>query len=377
MNDEARKALEYLQNANVQAFYMVVRKTESSMDDRGYFMVNGRPDLTDLSRHPYEGMLTTKGGRAAGAPQFIPSTWGDMVAKFDLPDFSRQSQDIGYIGCLQKRHALEDVLAGRFDDAVVKCRLEWTSLPNAGESNPKWTMNLARALFVQKGGTLVGTQPAAPIEERDLSNVPPAQPKEETNMAAFLIPLLQTLLPSLPQLVGLFGKNAETADKNAKAAQVVADVALKTLGAVNEQDAIEKLELQPELKKEVAKAVLAEPYIAALVEVGGGVAKARDFDLATQNQPKPFYKTSAVFWISIIMLPMVFWYVGSSIVGGIAVPADWPWYAQLPLKLFGVAWDAGARVGLANLVVGLILGGIVGVYYGVSVTKPVNNASGQ
>jgi hypothetical protein len=322
-------------------------------------------------------MLTTKGGRAAGAPQFIPSTWGDMVKKFDLPDFSRESQDIGYIGCLQKRHALDDVLAGRFDEAVVKCRLEWTSLPNAGESNPKWTMNLARSLFVQQGGTLAGTQPAAPIEERDTSDILPVQPQEETNMPAFLIPLLQTLLPAIPSLIPLFGKNAEKADKNAKAAQVVADVALKTIGAINEQDAIEKMEMQPELKKDVAKAVLAEPYIAALVEVGGGVIKAREFDLATQNQPKPFYKTSAVFWISLILYPAVLWYVGSSIVGGIDIPPDWPWYAQLPLKFFGRVWDPGARVGLANLVVGLILGGIVGVYYGVSVTKQANNATGQ
>ena len=37
--------------------------------------------------------------------------------------------------------------------------------------------------------------------------------------------------------------------------------------------------------------------------------------------------------------------------------------------MFGTAWDAGAKVGLANLVVGMILGGVVGVYFGVSVTQ--------
>jgi hypothetical protein len=39
------------------------------------------------------------------------------------------------------------------------------------------------------------------------------------------------------------------------------------------------------------------------------------------------------------------------------------------LGMFGGGWTGEARSGGFNLVVGLILGGICGVYYGVSVTQ--------
>jgi hypothetical protein len=131
------------------------------------------------------------------------------------------------------------------------------------------------------------------------------------------------------------------------------------------------MQADPAVRETVKAAVLAEPSIAPMltVEIGGGIAGAREADKAQQASDKPFYKTSAVFWISMVLLPTVYWYVGSSVVGGVEIPADWPWYAQLPLKMFGAAWDSGARVGLANLIVGLVLGGICGVYYGISVTQ--------
>jgi muramidase (phage lysozyme) len=352
---------------NVKAFYMVVRNGESALDDSAYTLINGGAHFTDFGDHPYAGLSTKVGGRAAGAPQFIPSTWAELAERYYFPDFSPQYQDLGYVGCLVKRNALNDVIEGRFEEAIKKCRLEWTSLPGAAENNKKWNQEKALALYKQYGGTV--SVESVPIEERNL-------PSKENEMGAFVVPLLASILPSIPQLIALFGKGGERADQNAKAAQLVVDTTLKTLGAVNEQQAIEIVTNEPAKLKEVAEAVMAQPYIAALVEVGGGVKGAREFDLATQNQPKPFYKTSAVFYVSCLLIPMVFWYVGSSIVGGVDIPPEMPWAFKFVLMMFGKAWDAGARVGLANLVVGLVLGGIVGVYFGVSVTKQAGTTTG-
>jgi hypothetical protein len=81
--------------------------------------------------------------------------------------------------------------------------------------------------------------------------------------------------------------------------------------------AIDAVKSDPALKQEVTKAVLTTPGIMELVEVGGGIEKAREFDVKQQASDKPFWKASAVFWISVILLPLVYWLVGSLIVGGI------------------------------------------------------------
>lgn len=188
-------------------------------------------------------------------------------------------------------------------------------------------------------------------------------------MGPFVIPFLSAILPAIPELVGLFGKNGEKAERNTKAAQAVVDVTTKALGVVNEQAAIERLAAEPEAIRTVKAAVLADPTIAALIEVGGGIKAAREFDLQQQAQPKAFWKTSAVFWISVLLLPLVYWFVGSVIVGGVEAGDS------VLLKLFGTAWTGESRAGIANLVIGLVLGGICGVYYGISVTQQRANST--
>ena len=138
--------------------------------------------------------------------------------------------------------------------------------------------------------------------------------------------------------------------------------------------AVEAVTKDAGLRQDVAKAVITDPPVMAFLEVGGGFAGAREADIKQQAAPAPFWKTSAVFWISMLMLPMVYWFVGSSIVGGVSIPDTAPWYVQV-LKLFGTAWSLDARSGIANLVIGLVLGGICGVYYGISVTQQKANAT--
>jgi len=165
-------------------------------------MVNGGPPITDFSRHPYDGMPTTQGGHAAGAPQFIPSTWHELQVKYGFPDFSPQYQDLGYVGCLVKRNALEDVIAGRLKTAVEKCHLEWSSLPGGSEQNQHYQQ--VYDTYIQYGGTIGGedTQPAAPIEERSTELPIATQPNEGTPMGAGLVmALVQSLISGFAPLV--------------------------------------------------------------------------------------------------------------------------------------------------------------------------------
>lgn len=354
---------------------MVVRKGESSLDNDAYQMVNGGGKFYDFSKHPYAGMSTREGGRAAGAPQYIPSTWAELADRYGFTGFTPQEQDEGFVGCLVKRGALDDVVAGRFDVAVAKCRLEWTSLPGAAENtNQKWTMAAARSLYQQYGGSFDdGTQPAAPIEDRSTyvgsNNMAPLA------LLSIFGPIISALIP---QVAKLFDKKAETPDK-ITAAQTVIDTIVKSTGAVNAQQAVETIQKDPAALAEATKAVLTEPSIMAVLEVGGGVVKAREFDVQQQQQEKSFWRASAVFWVSVLLLPMVYWLVGSLIVGGVKtddLQSDW---MKMLFRLFGTEWNGESRSGGFNLVIGLVLGGICGVYYGISVTQQragSNNSGG-
>lgn len=154
-----------LRNGNVRAFLRVIRQRESSQEDSAYTIINGGQHFTAPPwRHPWHGIPTTQGARASGAYQFLGTTWAEIAEQYQLPDFSPLNQDVGAVGLLVRRGALEDVLAGRFDSAVAKCRKEWTSLPGAAESSSSWTMEKALAVYVQYGGKLAA-QKAAPIDD--------------------------------------------------------------------------------------------------------------------------------------------------------------------------------------------------------------------
>ena len=138
-------------NTNVAAFLRVIRERESSQDDSAYSVINGGAHFDSFARHPYKGQRTPP-GRAAGAYQYIASTWGDVEQQYGMPDFGPASQDAGAVARLIYRGALEDVLAGRFASAVARCRHEWTSLPGASESSTSWTMDRALAVYRKWGG---------------------------------------------------------------------------------------------------------------------------------------------------------------------------------------------------------------------------------
>jgi muramidase (phage lysozyme) len=334
-------------NPNIQAFYMVVRKGESSLTDDAYSMVNGGGRFFDFSKHPYAGLSTRAGGKAAGASQFIPSTWAELADKYGFTGFTREEQDMGYVGCLIKRSAVEDIMAGRFDEAVAKCRLEWTSLPGAAENNPSWNLEKARGLYRQFGGWFEAApqQPAAPIEDRSTIY----NPEQENPVGPFAALLLQTILPSIPGLFGVFGKNGENADKNTKAAQAVVDVAMKTLGVVNEQQAIEKVTSNPSALKQVATAVMEDPYIMGLTETGsGGIDGARKASLAlVQAAGDSPWKIllNPVLIVTVLTLPLVYMIM----------------FGLMPM-MAKISSDVVAQT--IGTIIGLVLGSIMGFWMG-------------
>jgi muramidase (phage lysozyme) len=386
---------------NVAAFLRVMREGESAQDDRAYTMLVYGGHFSDFSDHPrqhfdikthqyvadWRNAPPNSTTSAAGVGQIVETTWNGLQKKYGFRDFTPATQELACVALMYEREAIDPLLAGDLDTAITRCRQEWTSLPGAAENH---RVSLAKAHFIyeQYGGkyhvTADAEQPAAPIDDIDLSHVPPRVETTPTlsegtprmdplTLISVFGPIISSLIPQVGKLFG----TGEVATRNQETAKLVLDTVVKATGTPNVQAAVEAMQSDPAALQAATQAVLTEPKIMGLLEIGGGVVAARENDARTMQNDKPFYKTSAVFWVSVMLVPMVMWYVGSSIVGGIDIPSEWPWYAQLPLKLFGVAWDAGAKVGLANLVVGLVLGGICGVYYGISVTQQKQNGASE
>lgn len=138
---------------NVRAFMQVIRRGEGTADAAGYRRIFGGQLFSSYSDHPR--LKVSKNGytsTAAGAYQFLISTWDETARIMDLPDFSPASQDRGAVGRIAARGALDDVKAGRLEAAIRKCAKEWASLPFSPYGQPRISMALAASVYASNGG---------------------------------------------------------------------------------------------------------------------------------------------------------------------------------------------------------------------------------
>lgn len=140
---------------NIRAFLIMIQYAEGTYGKDGYRKLYGGGLFNDFSKHPNS--KQTKWGitsTAAGAYQILNKTWIELQDKLKLPDFGPVSQDKAAIELIRRRKALDDVYAGRFKEAIAKCKKEWASLPGAGYGqNEKNLPNLLAVIKVAGGMT--------------------------------------------------------------------------------------------------------------------------------------------------------------------------------------------------------------------------------
>lgn len=146
---------------NVVAFLDMLAWSEGTDNGKqptnhhGYDVLVGGQLFTDFSRHP--GLLVSLPSlgiksSAAGRYQFLRKTWDALRKQHRLNDFGPLNQDRGGIELIRGRGALDDVIAGRFKDAVTACRKEWASLPGAGYGQHEQRLDKLKAVYVAAGG---------------------------------------------------------------------------------------------------------------------------------------------------------------------------------------------------------------------------------
>lgn len=142
-------------HSNLKAFLAMIQYSEGTYGKNAYRTLYGGSLINDYGWHP--NIAITRGGitsTAAGAYQILYGTWTDVAASLGLKDFSPLSQDRAAIELIKRRGALEDVLAGRFDTAIDKCKKEWASFPGAGYGQGERSIEILAAVYQKAGGQM-------------------------------------------------------------------------------------------------------------------------------------------------------------------------------------------------------------------------------
>ena len=330
-----------LKDKNVQAFLHLIRHGESNQTGAAYLLVNGGSHFSDSSKHPFGSLPTTEGGKAAGAYQFLPTTWARLAKAYpeDCADFGPAAQDFGAVALLLLRKALPNIIAGKIDDAIVQCRQEWTSLPGASENSGK-TLAEFHQVYLQYGGSFEEQeQPSAPIEDR---STPAEQPKGPT--MPLILALMPVLAQMLPQLASIFKPGVTPTDRAVGAAQAIADAVTQATGTTNLQSAIEKIQADPDAKHAASDAVNSIWF--QITEVGGGVQTARA--AVIQQASVPPYKNVA-FLVTLLLLPAV--------------------YLVIYAVLLTPNYSEQLRTVVVTAIVLSLLGGITSYFYGTTLSS--------
>ena len=349
-------------NANVVAFLKMLRYGEGTTDPDGYRRMFGGKLFDSFADHPRSPQKATfKGGKtltssAAGAYQFLTRTWDGLVKQYGFTDFSPANQDLGAIALIAGRKALDDVIAGRFDAAVMKCNKEWASLPGSPYGQPTTTLQKERELYAAAGGTFAAApQPMPqPTPAPGRAKVKRALPRssspspEPSTMPPFLLAALPALFDAVPKLIKSFSDDGVTVPaRNEQAVTLAMNVAKAALNAPNEQAVVDTLASDPEAAAVVRNAI--DAAWSQITDVSG-IAEARKADVAFASTVGEVWKSPS-FIISVLLLPLVYMLVGA-VVG-----------------IFGQPFSDDVRSAIANGVIGLILGGLTGYYFGQTTSR--------
>jgi muramidase (phage lysozyme) len=152
---------------NIAAFLRVIKYAEGTdPNGRGqdpYRIVYGYNHIVqNMSDHPsntgeWPGAQTPWGWTtAAGAYQFLQSTWNDLNTRYGFRTFTPYNQDQRVIERLKDRGALTAVQNGDFENAIALTNKEWASLPGSPYGQPTRTMAQLAQVYADAGGTISG-----------------------------------------------------------------------------------------------------------------------------------------------------------------------------------------------------------------------------
>lgn len=351
---------EALRNRNILAFLRAIRLGEGTLDADGYRRIVGGDLFDSFADHPRKRVWIERyqvWSTAAGAFQFLASTWDEMRAKYALPDFTPASQDKAAVGLLIRRKALDDVIAGRIEAAIAKCRLEWASLPGSPYGQRTESMQRVLDTYVASGGEFAPTPAEAATEL--VADVPPIPQQiaassqsisvEAEPMDPFTATALSALVREIPNLIRSFGSEGRVTERNAKAAELLIGSVQAATGTPNAQAAVEAIRSSPEVRDQVTRHLEAEGWFEVTEAGGGGIEGARAYSTTMKGED---VRHIPAFWITLALLPLLYGTVWIVLTGS------------------SEAFSGELRAAIASSVVTGVLGGVIGYWLGLKFSAP-------
>ena len=219
-----------------------------------------------------------------GPPDFL-----DFPAALEEPQWAAWSAAAWW----HSRHLSDLADAGDFD-AITRRINGGTN--GAADRRQRWE----RA----KAALATHVPPAPENTPSGLPDAAQAPSKEQTMpIPAIVAAVLPSLIEAIPKLGKVFGSGSEVAERNIKAAELVVETVKAATGAVNAQDAAERIKADPTAARAAAQAVDAIWY--ELTEAGGGGVEGARKAAAEYAMPDgPRFWFNPAFWVSMILLAM-------------------------------------------------------------------------
>lgn len=149
---------------NEQAFLDAIAVSEIGekllkLSDNGYNVIVGStpkaPNLfISYSTHPRQLIKITPKlkSTAAGRYQLLSRYYDAYTKLLGLTDFSPASQDAIALQQIKECKALDDINAGNFEAAVIKCNRIWASLPGSPYGQHTNPMSALKTAYIDAGG---------------------------------------------------------------------------------------------------------------------------------------------------------------------------------------------------------------------------------
>lgn len=154
---------------NVKAFLDTIALSELGPDllvasDNGYNVIVGstarNPHLfNSYADHPRQMVkLIVRGQQltssAAGRYQVLMRYYDSYKRSLALPNFGPDAQDAIAVQMIMECHALELIIAGKFEAAINICASRWASFPGAGYNQNEHRLSYLQAAYIAAGGVV-------------------------------------------------------------------------------------------------------------------------------------------------------------------------------------------------------------------------------
>ena len=182
------------------------------------------------------------------------------------------------------------------------------------------------------------TAPPPPLQPDDLYG-PDGPRGVSMPIPAVVGAVLPSIIGAIPDLIKIFGgKDQPVAERNVRAAEKVVGLVVQATGAVNAQEAAERLATDP-AAREAAQAAVRSQWFDLIAEAGGGgIDGARKANLAAAEVP---LRRQPAVLISFALLPLVYLLVGD--------------------MLWGDGWTPEQRTQMVSTVLGVVV--MVGAFF--------------